>query len=143
VKTYSKSLQESTSQVIFRPKTAKAGFLGCLLREIFACNSVAPRKWSDERVFHATNRGSNVGDHIAKHAACSGDSGSIYRPGFIGQSRSQTLRRILRTCRRNIAYNSLPYNFTRMLLLPLVGGVLHVLLGEASQNGFRFSRPQA
>lgn len=25
----------------------------------------------------------------------------------------------------------------------LVGGVLHVLLGEASQNGFRFGRSQA
>jgi hypothetical protein len=30
-------------------------------------------------------------------------------------------RRILRICRRNIAYNSLPYNFTRMLLLPRIG----------------------
>ena len=38
--------------------------------------------------------------------------------GFVGQSRRQILRRILRTLRENIAYNTLPYNFTRMLPLP-------------------------
>ena len=39
-------------------------------------------------------------------------------PGFIGQSHSLVLRRILRTCPENIAYNTLPYKFARMLLLP-------------------------
>jgi hypothetical protein len=29
----------------------------------------------------------------------------------------------LRTFRENIAYNTLPYNFTRMLLLPHKGGL--------------------
>ena len=40
---------------------------------------------------------------------------------FIGQSRAinRPLRRILRTCQENTAYNTLPYNFVRMLLLPL------------------------
>ena len=32
--------------------------------------------------------------------------------GFVGQSRRQILRRILRTLRENIAYNTLPYNFS-------------------------------
>jgi hypothetical protein len=41
---YYKDPQESVSQVIFRPKTAKPSFLGCLLREIFACNRVAAAK---------------------------------------------------------------------------------------------------
>jgi hypothetical protein len=41
-------------------------------------------------------------------------------PGFIGQSRNQVIRQILRTCRENIAYNTLQYNFARMLLLPLI-----------------------
>jgi hypothetical protein len=41
---YYKDPQESAPQVIFRPKTAKPGFLGCLLREIFACNRVAAAK---------------------------------------------------------------------------------------------------
>jgi hypothetical protein len=34
----------SSSQVIFRPKTAKTGVLGCLMREIFACNRAAIAK---------------------------------------------------------------------------------------------------
>jgi hypothetical protein len=42
-----------------------------------------------------------------------------FSPGFIGQLHSQVLRRTLRTCRDNIAYNTLQYNFSRMLLLPL------------------------
>ena len=66
-------------------------------------------KRSDGAVFHATNRGSNVGDHIVKYAARLGDSGSIIHRIYwaIG---SQILRRILRTFRENIAYNTLPYN---------------------------------
>jgi hypothetical protein len=43
-KSYYKNPQESASQVIFRPKTAKPGFLGCLLREIIACNLDARRQ---------------------------------------------------------------------------------------------------
>ena len=43
-----------------------------------------------------------------------------FSPVFIGQSHSQVLRRTLRTYRNNIVYNTLPYNFSRMLLLPHV-----------------------
>ena len=41
-------------------------------------------------------------------------------PGFIGKSHSLVPRRILRTCRENIAYNALSYNFPRLLPLPRV-----------------------
>src|SRR5438105_4272771 len=44
VKSYYKNPQESASQVIFRPKAAKPGFFGGLLREIFAYNHVAAAK---------------------------------------------------------------------------------------------------
>ena len=48
-----------------------------------------------------------------------------FSPGFIGQSHSQILRRTLRTYRDNIAYNTLPYNFSPMLLLPRLGDYAH------------------
>ena len=42
-----------------------------------------------------------------------------YRLGFIGQSRARSYGESKNHFRENIAYNTLPYNFTRMLLLPL------------------------
>ena len=67
-------------------------------------------------VFHATNRGSNGGDHIVKHAALSDSESSISQ--IYWAIAAPDPRRILRTCRENIAYNTLPYKFARMLLLP-------------------------
>jgi nitroreductase len=58
-----------------------------------------------------------------------GESFGRFSPGFIGQSHSQVLRRTLRTWRDNIAYNTLPYNFSRMLLLPLIVAARSLGLG--------------
>jgi hypothetical protein len=44
----------------------------------------------------------------------------------VGKSHSLVPRRILRTCRENIAYNTLPYNFTRMLPVPHIRAGLKV-----------------
>ena len=68
-------------------------------------------------VFHATNRGSNAG--VTLRATQLG-LGKLDRAStqIYWRNRSQVLRRILRTCRENIAYNTLPYNSARMLLLP-------------------------
>jgi hypothetical protein len=63
--------RNAPSQVIFRPNPAKPGFLGCLLREIFACKRAIvspPQRPSDEPGFHAINRGLTWGEHIAKNA---------------------------------------------------------------------------
>jgi hypothetical protein len=42
------------------------------------------------------------------------------RPYLLGNRIALAPRRILRTCRENIAYNTLPYKFARMLPLPLL-----------------------
>ena len=72
---------------VFRPRMPGQAFYGVFLREIFACNHIPPGKWFRPPVFHATNRGSNVGDYIAKHAACSGDSGPIIARDLLGNRR--------------------------------------------------------
>jgi tetratricopeptide (TPR) repeat protein len=66
-KSYSKDLGEGVIRVISRPQTANRSFFGYLLREIIACN--LHRKTVRGAVFHATNRRSNAGDHIAYNAA--------------------------------------------------------------------------
>jgi hypothetical protein len=68
VKIYGKDPPERLSGVGFEAKGARSGFYGHFLREIFACNHIALRKAVRRAIFHATNRGSNVGDHIAKNA---------------------------------------------------------------------------
>ena len=72
-------------------------------------------------VFHATNRGSKRGGHIACDTAWAWQLDRAFHRDLLG-NRSQVLRRILRTCRENIAYNTLPYNSARMLLLPILRG---------------------
>ena len=67
--------------------------------------------------FTQQSGGLTWGDHIVKDAARLGDSGSII-PWIYWAIWSQILRRILRTFRENIAYNTLPYKFARMLPLP-------------------------
>jgi hypothetical protein len=56
-------------------------------------------------------------------------------PRFIGQSRSLVPRRILRTCRENIAYNTLPYNFSRLLPLPNMANAMDRALRMACRIG--------
>src|ERR1700730_9630189 len=79
-----------------------------------------PQKPSDDTVFHAIDRGSNVGRTHCEECGTQLVNPDRLSPGFIGQSRCLVPRRILRTCRENNAYNTLPYNFPRMLRLPLL-----------------------
>ncbi len=64
-----------------------------------------PEKRSDGLMFHATNRGFNARD-IAKHAARSGDAGSIMLRIYWAIAEPDP-KAILRTFRENIAYNTL------------------------------------
>ena len=79
-----------------------------------------PQSGSDEPYFTQQTGGLTWGLHCEECSTPLGNRGRL-SPGFIGKSRSQVIRRILRTCRENIAYNTLQYNFARMLLLPRVG----------------------
>ena len=75
-------------------------------------------KRSERAIFHAKNRGSNVGRTHCEGCGTPLVNPDRLAPGFIGKSHSLVPRRILRTCRENIAHNTLPYNFTRVLPLP-------------------------
>jgi hypothetical protein len=70
-------------------------------------------------MFHATNLGSNAGDTVAKHVARSCDSGAIMVRIYWAIAESDPTVNP-NNVRANIAYNTLPYNFARMLPLPQV-----------------------
>jgi hypothetical protein len=92
--------------------------LGWDTAERFSSTILRSAKRSERAIFHATNRGSKRGGSHCEECSTPLVNRGRFSPGFIGQSHSQVLRRTLRTCRENIAYNTLPYNFSRMLLLP-------------------------
>jgi hypothetical protein len=60
------------------------------------------------------------------HALANWDRAS---PRIYGQLRRQVHGRMRRTCRENIAHNTLPYNFARLLLLPQILEIIKILLG--------------
>jgi hypothetical protein len=65
---------------------------------------------SDEPYFTQQTGGLTRGITLRRMQHATGESVGRFPPGFIGQSRSQVIRRTLRICRENIAYNTLLYN---------------------------------
>jgi hypothetical protein len=116
-----KSPQKSAASATFGTKTTDPGLLWTFLALNLCTQSYwPPREAVRWAVVHLTTGRSNVGVTLRRMQCAQVNRSQIWR-GSIGQSRSKSYGDP-KTCRENIAYNTLPYNFARMLPQPLFEG---------------------